>query len=291
MILLINNNNMNKIYKISNTILLLFILLLLIQSFDQSFGWGLNLKHPNIYFFTFGTIDEGWNSTIWNENGVVETIQIILLLFAIFILLSFFFLKKNIFDSQLIKSFIILEIIGLSYFFFEEISWGQHFLNFDTSSIFLDKESFLYNHQGEINLHNTSRLFNEFPRILVIIWCSLSIFLIQILNLNIKSNLKKIVIPSKKLIIISFLILMFVFPDLIVSKLNMIDHHKLHIYENGGFKEFNFSMMLKIILSFNFFRLSELQELLFAYYFVWHSIFLKNLLLKLAESRVTNNNF
>ncbi len=291
MILLINNNNMNKIYKISNTILLLFILLLLIQSFDQSFGWGLNLKHPNIYFFTFGTIDEGWNSTIWNENGVVETIQIILLLFAIFILLSFFFLKKNIFDSQLIKNFIILEIIGLSYFFFEEISWGQHFLNFDTSSIFLDKESFLYNHQGEINLHNTSRLFNEFPRILVIIWCSLSIFLIQILNLNIKSNLKKIVIPSKKLIIISFLILMFVFPDLIVSKLNMIDHHKLHIYENGGFKEFNFSMMLKIILSFNFFRLSELQELLFAYYFVWHSIFLKNLLLKLAESRVTNNNF
>tara|TARA_B100000959_G_scaffold111296_1_gene117393 strand:+ start:167 stop:1015 length:849 start_codon:yes stop_codon:yes gene_type:complete len=282
---------MNKIYKISNTILLLFILLLLIQSFDQSFGWGLNLKHPNIYFFTFGTIDEGWNSTIWNENGVVETIQIILLLFAIFILLSFFFLKKNIFDSQLIKNFIILEIIGLSYFFFEEISWGQHFLNFDTSSIFLDKESFLYNHQGEINLHNTSRLFNEFPRILVIIWCSLSIFLIQILNLNIKSNLKKIVIPSKKLIIISFLILMFVFPDLIVSKLNMIDHHKLHIYENGGFKEFNFSMMLKIILSFNFFRLSELQELLFAYYFVWHSIFLKNLLLKLAESRVTNNNF
>ena len=291
MILIKNNNNVNKIYKISNTILILFILLLLVQSFDQNFGWGLNQMHPNIYFFTFGTQNEGWSSTIWNENGVVEIIQIILLLFAIFILLSFFFLKKNIFDSQLIKNFIILEIIGLSYFFFEEISWGQHFLNFDTSSIFLDKESFLYNHQGEINLHNTSRLFNEFPRILVIIWCSLSIFLIQILNLNIKSNLKKIVIPSKKLIIISFLILMFVFPDLIVSKLNMIDHHKLHIYENGGFKEFNFSMMLKIILSFNFFRLSELQELLFAYYFVWHSIFLKNLLLKLAESRVTNNNF
>jgi len=33
--------------------------------------------------------------------------------------------------------------------------------------------------------------------------------------------------------------------------------------------------MLKIILSFNFFRLSELQELLFTYYFVWHSIFLR----------------
>ena len=117
MILIKNNNNMNKIYKISNTILLLFILLLLVQSFDQSFGWGLNQMHPNIYFITFGAPQEGWSSTIWNENGVIEIIQIILLLFAIFILLSFFFQKKNIFDSQLIKSFIILEIIGLSYFF------------------------------------------------------------------------------------------------------------------------------------------------------------------------------
>jgi len=111
----------------------------------------------------------------------------------------------------------------------------------------------------------------------------LSIFLIQILDLNIKSNLKKIIIPNKKLIIISFLILIFVLPDLIVSKLNMIDHSKLHImgpivphdYIQEKFMEFNFSMMLKIILSFNFFRLSELQELLFTYYFVWHSIFLR----------------
>jgi hypothetical protein len=115
---------------------------------------------------------------------------------------------------------------------------------------------------------------------IVIIWCSLSILIIQNLNLNIKSDLRKIVVPSKKLIFISFLIIIFIVPDLIVSKLNMIDHSKLHIIENGNFKGFNFSMMLKIILSFNFLRLSELQELLFAYYFVWHSIFLKNLLLK-----------
>ena len=274
------NNNMNKIYKISNIILILLILLLLLQSFDQSFGWGLNKIYPNIYFTTFGTKSEGWSPSIWFENGVTEIIQIILLLFSIYILLSFFFQKKNIFSSLLIKNFIILEIIGLIYFFLEEISWGQNFLNFNTFNIFLDKESFLYNHQGETNLHNTSRLFNEFPRMIVIIWCSLSILIIQNLNLNIKSDLRKIVAPSKKLIFISFLIIIFIVPDLIVSKLNMIDHSKLHIIENGNFKGFNFSMMLKIILSFNFLRLSELQELLFAYYFVWHSIFLKNLLLK-----------
>ena len=44
----------------------------------------------------------------------------------------------------------------------------------------------------------------------------------------------------------------------------MIDHSKLHIFEDGNFKAFNFGMMFKIVLSFNFFRLSELQN----YYFL-----------------------
>jgi len=276
---MIINNAMNKIYKISNIILILFILSLLAQAFDQSFGWGLNKMYPDIYFSTFGTKTEGWSTLIWFENGIVEIIQIILLFVTINILLSFFFQKK-IFNSQIFKNFIILEIIGLTYFFLEEISWGQQFFNFETFKIFLNEESILYNHQGETNLHNTSRLFNEFPRILVILWCSLSILIIQYFNLNLKSDLKKIVIPNKKLIFISLLILLFIIPDLIMSKLNMIDHSKLHIYEDGSFKAFNFSMMFKIILSFNFLRLSELQELLFSYYFLWHTIFLKDLLLK-----------
>ncbi len=276
---MIINNYMSKIFKISNIILILFIIFLLVQAFDQSFGWGLNKMYPNIYFLTFGTKSEGWSTLIWFENGIVEIIQIIFLFFTIYILLTLFFQKK-IFQSKLINNFIILEIIGLTYFFLEEISWGQQFFNFDTFKIFLDKESFLYNHQGETNLHNTSRLFNEFPRILVIIWCSLSIFIVQYFNLNLKNNLKKIIIPSKKLIFISFLIIIFIIPDLIVSKLNMIDHSKLHIFEDGNFKAFNFGMMFKIVLSFNFLRLSELQELLFSYYFLWHTIFLKDLLLK-----------
>ena len=276
---MIINNDMSKIFKISNIILILFIIFLLVQAFDQSFGWGLNKMYPNIYFLTFGTKNEGWSTLIWFENGLVEIIQIIFLFFTICILLSLFFQKK-IFQSKLINNFIILEIIGLTYFFLEEISWGQQFFNFDTFKIFLDKESFLYNHQGETNLHNTSRLFNEFPRILVIIWCSLSIFIVQYFNLKIKSDLKTIIIPNKKLLLISSLIILFIIPDLIVSKLNMIDHSKLHIFKDGNFVAFNFSMMLKIVLSFNFLRLSELQELLFSYYFFWHTVFLRDLLFK-----------
>ena len=65
--------------------------------------------------------------------------------------------------------------------------------------------------------------------------------------------------------------------DLILTKLGMVNHSELAITENEILVGYNFSVMFKIILSFNFFRLSELQELLFVYYFMWHSLFLRNL--------------
>ena len=68
--------------------------------------------------------------------------------------------------------------------------------------------------------------------------------------------------PDIKLVFISYLLLIFILPDLILTKLGMVNHSELHIVENNVFKGFNFSTMFKIILSFNFFRLSELQELL-----------------------------
>lgn len=266
---------LSKIYKISNIILISLIFFLLTQAFDQSFGWGLNKMYPKVYFFTFGTQSEGWSEIIWFENGFIEIIQALLLFFTIIILLKFYFFSYNK-KSHLIKKFIILEILGLSYFLLEEISWGQHFLNFETFNFFLDKNNFLFNHQSETNLHNTSRIFNEFPRILVIIWCSLSIFIFQLLKLNQHYDFSIIVIPNKNLVFISYLLLIFILPDLIITKLGMIDHSKLHIVEDGIFERYNFNMMIKIILSFNFLRLSELQEMLFAYYFFWHSIFLKD---------------
>ena len=268
---------LNKAYKNSNIILVIFIIFLLIQAFDQSFGWGMNKIYPKIYFTTFGTKLEGWSVFIWFENGLVETLQIIILLIAILTLLNLYLSKKKFFKAGLIKSFIIIEIIGLSYFFFEEISWGQHLFKFDTLKIFLDKDNLFFNHQGEMNLHNTSRIFNEFPRIFVMIWCSLSIIILRSSKFINSKELTTIIMPNVKLIFISFLLLIFILPDLIFTKLGMIDFSKLHITENGVFKGFDIGTILSIIFSFNFFRLSELQELLFAYYFMWHSLFLRGL--------------
>ena len=270
----------NNLYKNSNIILIIFIVFLLVQAFDQSFGWGLNKMYPEVYFMTFGTINEGWSEFIWFENGLIETIQIIILLITILILLNLYFLKKRFFESALIKRFVIIEIFGLSYFFFEEISWGQHFINFDTFEFFLDKRNFFYNHQGEMNLHNTSRIFNEFPRIFVMIWCSLSIIIFKFTKLKNSKEFAIIIAPNIKLIFINYLLLIFIIPDLIFTKLGIIDFSELHIIENEIFKGFNLDTMLSIILSFNFFRLSEFQELLFAYYFMWHSLFLRSLYFK-----------
>ena len=268
---------LNKVYKNSNIILVTFIIFLLVQAFDQSFGWGMNKIYPEIYFITFGTKNEGWSEFIWFENGLIETLQIIILSIAILTLLNLYVSKKKFFRTGLMKGFIIIEILGLSYFFLEEISWGQHFFKFDTLSIFLDKSNFFFNHQGEVNLHNTSRIFNEFPRILVMLWCSLSIIILRYSKLTSLKELKTIIMPNVKLIFISYLLLIFIIPNLIFTKLGMVDFSKLHITENGIFKGFNISAILSIIFSFNFFRLSELQELLFAYYFMWHSLFLRGL--------------
>ena len=263
-----------KFYKNSNKFLFLLIFILLIQAFDQSFGWGLNTMFPNIYFYTFGTQDEGWNSFIWDEKGIIETTQIFLLLLSIIILLNIYY-KFNL-KIRYIKFFIILELIGLFYFFFEEISWGQHLFSFETFDIFLTKESLFYNKQGETNLHNISNLFNELPRSLVILWCILPIFLYKIINrTNIVIN---IVLPSKNLIIISFTILLFVVPDLVLTKLNLINHSSLHIIKNESFVGYDLRTLFLITISSNYFRLSELQELLFTYYFLWHSFYLKKLL-------------
>ena len=108
-----------------------------------------------------------------------------------------------------------------------------------------------------MNLHNTFRIFNEFPRILVMIWCSLSIIILKFLKLNNKKELVPIVIPNEKLIFISYLVLIFCLPDLILTKLGMVNHSELAIMENEIFVGYNFSVMFKIILSFNFLSLNQ----------------------------------
>tara|TARA_Y100000591_G_C21774889_1_gene667671 strand:+ start:122 stop:850 length:729 start_codon:yes stop_codon:yes gene_type:complete len=240
---------------------------------------------PKVYLITFGTIDEGWSGSIWSENGLIENVQVILLFVTIIFLINLYLKLKYTKINLNFRYFIIIEILGLSYFLLEEISWGQQIFNFQTTDLFLDTNSFLYNKQGETNLHNISNLFNELPRALVLIWCIIPILLRKKIIYS-NNYFLSIMCPSKKLFIVSIIILIFFFPDFLISKLNLIDYTNLHVIENGVFIKFNLNMLFLITISTNFLRLSELQEFFYCYYFLWHTIFLKNLLI---EKYVENN--
>ena len=78
-------------------------------------------------------------------------------------------------EKKIVKTFIIIYFLGILYFFLEEISWGQHFFGWQTPEFFSN-----INHQNETNIHNTSSLFNELPRNLLLIWCSLSFVFVKL---------------------------------------------------------------------------------------------------------------
>ena len=261
--------NIHTLYKTSNTICLILFLSILIYSLDYSFGFFLNKQFPDIYIFTFGGRHEGWDEKIWMENGLIEILQELVLFFTILYLLKFFYKLKNT-THKIIKVFLVLEILGLSYFFFEEISWGQHLISYKTP-LFIEN----INHQKEFNLHNISNLFNELPKSLVFIWCGLSILFLKTFKPKIKDIYYIIINPDNNLIKISIILLIFTIPNLIVSNFDLINHQDLYLRDDFDVIGYNFKMLFTIILSFNFFRLSELHELIFAYYFLWHSIFLK----------------
>lgn len=267
-------------FVIYNNILSIILIILLLYSFDYSLGWGLNLIFPNIYFATFGTGNNGFDEFIWNENGVIEFFQILIILAALVVLVNGFLNRKYL---NLIKFLIIFQFFGLIYIFLEEISWGQHFFKFESPNLFLDKENFLYNKQGEFNFHNTSNLFNEIPRALILLWCAFSIFSLKFINLSKNSELKFFIKPNKKLFNLSLIIIFLSVPDLIINKLNLIDNDKLFIFGDNGFEKYDPKQFLYNVISLNFIRFSELQELLIYNYFLWHSIFLSGALINKSK--------
>ena len=169
-----------KSFRLFYQIFLLFIFLLLIESY---------INHYHYFFDQIIPLDSSYNTLkkytkshremaaitklIWLENGLVENIQILFLFFSI--IYFYKFLKKdhqlNFRFSKILK---YLFFLGILYYFFEEISWGQHFLHWNTPTIFND-----LNQQNETNLHNMNNIFNQLPRNLIIVWSSLAFVLVN----------------------------------------------------------------------------------------------------------------
>ena len=249
----INFLNFNFFYKI-----IIFLLILLLA--EGIFHFYYYLISQKFDFITY-KMQTGYNNAIWSENGFIELLQVVFLLIST--ILFYYFLKKNFnYFKILLKSLIIFYFLGLLYYLFEEISWGQHFFGWQTTQFFLN-----INTQNETNFHNTSSILNELPRNLLLIWCSLSFFLVRFINDKFYI-MKNLILPNINLKFISILILLFVIPDKLVDIFSLAPGHPA-LNNNEIFLNIFYE-----IISFNFIRLSELQELLFNLYILCHSYYL-----------------
>ena len=148
----------------------------------------------NVYSI-FNNSKTGFNPYIWNENRLVEIIQVLLLLFTIIIFINIVKTSRNKISDKLFVYLIYLYLICILYFFLEEISWGQHIFKWKSSSFFL-----INNNQGETNIHNISNLFDQLPRSLLLIWCGFPVIIRKFISKIFKKEIySEFVLPNREL--------------------------------------------------------------------------------------------
>ena len=272
---------LDKKYKIEITIFIFFTFLLLVEGFfhfyssklsyfcfqDLKFSQFCNGQYTQHAYDFFDFYKSGYNPTIWNENGIIETIQIIFLLLTIYNIFKILPSVKKIMVNQFFYLFLCFYLLLILYYFFEEISWGQHYFHWSSTNFFLD-----HNNQKETNFHNVSNLLDQLPRSLLAFWCALPFLIFKIFSkFNFSQMFLNFIYPSNQLRIISFILLFFLLPDLIIGSL-------VSELDNSHTFSINFSDIF-FFITLNFIKLSEFQELIFTIYLYFHIIFFKKLIL------------
>ena len=124
---------------------------------------------PIIFFLNIFLVkfinEDFFNNYFQKETGFIENGTFIILFLSI-ITCCFILKKRNLFIfKKLFLFWIIIFLFGLIYFAGEEISWGQHWFNWETNNFFKN-----FNDQSETNFHNMSSWFDQKPRFLLIIF-------------------------------------------------------------------------------------------------------------------------
>ncbi len=266
----------NSNYKFQLKLFIIFTFFLLIEGFFFYYSYKLSYfcfedfsfsNNCTVDYTFFDVNRSGFNPLIWNESKLVETFQILFLVLTIYQLIKNIIFKNKYKFSKIFLYFMYFYTLGIIYFFFEEISWGQHYLKWDTNEIFM-----ILNNQGETNIHNISNIFDQLPRGILTLWCGFSIFFVKFLKLTpLKKTYIDFVFPSQKIKYISFILLIFLLPDFFVDQLNL----------HPGYSNYTYAINLAEIYDFftlNFIRLSEFQELIFTFYIYHHTLFFKETL-------------
>lgn len=95
------------------------------------------------------------------EQGLVETLQVLFLFLACGWALYALF-QPAAGQAKWVKAWIGIGIMAIIYVLLEEISYGQHFFQWDTPAYWQ-----ALNDQNETNLHNTSSWLDQKPRLLL----------------------------------------------------------------------------------------------------------------------------
>lgn len=188
---------------------------------------------------------------IVSENGPVESLQALIMVGALFVSLSYFF--SDIKKTPVLNVWFGLAAICSFYVAGEEISWGQHLLDWTTPENWAQ-----INDQNETNLHNTSSWLDQKPRLVLEVGIVTGTLILPLLKKRGWLKLPKqieILLPPIQLSVIAILV--------IAPK----------IFEKI-FELFDIAI---------FARLSEIQEL-YMFYFVFIYLIMLKLFLKETES-------
>lgn len=100
---------------------------------------------------------------VYGELGIIENYTFLVLVSAIVLGIKSI-RRMQTFEFPVLKIWLTMLVLGCVYYAGEEISWGQHWFGWGTPEVWMT-----VNDQGETNLHNTSALLDQVPRMLLTI--------------------------------------------------------------------------------------------------------------------------
>ena len=182
-----------------------------------------------------------------SENGPYEIIQFLIISSACIVALFNVFLFKNK-SKRLLVAWCITAFICCLYVAGEEVSWGQHFFEWQTPAEWSE-----HNDQNETNLHNTSSWLDQKPRLLLLLGIVLGGVVLPIIRKFKELPLPEYIlelIPPKDLMVIALCVIVPYIADKIGEAYDLI----------------------------LFIRVSEIQELYMFYFVLTYLIFLKRII-------------
>ena len=121
---------------------------------------GIPLAVVLLPFVWFGIA--GNDRMLKGEAGIVENLTVLFLFIAIGVCFASLKKVKSLPQARFLKIWLVLLILGSTYFALEELSYGQHMFGWSANETFKE-----LNDQEETNLHDIHWAFDQLPRSLL----------------------------------------------------------------------------------------------------------------------------